>query len=391
MLTISAVLLSLIASSFAAPQGYSGSATTHTVVVGGPNGELTFTPEAIFANVGDMVIFEFHQKNHSAVQSSFANPCGKVDGGFNSGYMPVDASVTSGFPTANITVQDTKPIWIYCSQGAGAHCHAGMVFAVNCGADGAPNSFTNFKNSAIAQGASASGSATSATATTPAPDAALPDTTTYPGITIPPAPAEATVTSTIVVGTSTWTTTYASYPNSPDPTPNSLEGSVILVKVGADGLTYTPSRVSAKPRDTIVFEFHAKNHTATQSSFADPCRKLEFTSPTPGVDSGFMGVAADATVFPTYNVTVNGTAPMWFYCRQTGHCGQGMVFAVNSDESSSRSFDAFKQLAIAINGTSNLATNGTTPTGVAPGNGAGKFGASLTLGALSVVLGAMLL
>ena len=36
-----------------------------------------------------------------------------------------------------------------------------MVFAVNCGADGSPNSFTNFKNAALAVGASLAAEASS--------------------------------------------------------------------------------------------------------------------------------------------------------------------------------------------------------------------------------------
>ena len=47
-----------------------------------------------------------------------------------------------------------------------------------------------------------------------------------------------------------------------------------------------------------------------------------------------MAVGANATEFPTWNVTVNDTTPLWFYCRQhapdgSSHCGSGMVFAVN--------------------------------------------------------------
>jgi len=67
-----------------------------------------------------------------------------------------------------------------------------MVFAVNCGADGTPNSFTNFKNSALQIGASLSAAAGSATAPYGAPyGAATPPsgvaTAAYGGVTIPPA------------------------------------------------------------------------------------------------------------------------------------------------------------------------------------------------------------
>lgn len=418
MLALSAAVLSLLAFSVALPQ--EKRAATHDITVGGPNGELAFTPDAIFANPGDQVIFHFQQKNHSATQSSFANPCGRVDGGFDSGFMPVAAGVTSDFPTFTYTVENTKPVWVYCAQNDGGHCHAGMVFAINCGATGSVNSFDNFKAAAIAQGqatsssaygygapAASSDSAPPASSAPPADGApaataaattvALPDTTTYPGITIPPAPQETTVTSTIVVGTSTWTTTYASYPGSPDPTPSSLTGSTINVVVGGNGtLTFDPPFVSAKPFDTVVFSFQAKNHTATQSSFSDPCRKLEFTDPgVIGFDSGFMPVTAGSSDFPTFSVVVNDTAPIWVYCRQTGHCGEGMVFAINSVQDSARNFAAFQTLAKDINGTSTLAANGTATNGTAPSTSqpgsATRFSASVVLGVASVALGTLLL
>jgi plastocyanin len=53
-----------------------------------------------------------------------------------------------------------------------------------------------------------------------------------------------------------------------------------LIRVGADGLTYTPSNISAALGDTVTFEFHPKNHTVTQSSFLQPCKALGDTSTT---------------------------------------------------------------------------------------------------------------
>lgn len=57
---------------------------THTIIVGDANGDTIYTPPFLDANVGDKLIFEFQQKNHSAVQSTFDNPC-TSNGGFNSG------------------------------------------------------------------------------------------------------------------------------------------------------------------------------------------------------------------------------------------------------------------------------------------------------------------
>jgi plastocyanin len=343
------------------------SATVYDVQVGGDAGKLTFVPEAISAQPGDQVVFHFHAKNHTVTQSSFADPCGLKDGGFDSGFMPVPANQTDNFPTWSITVNDTQPVWVYCKQAAktpASHCGAGMVFAVNCGLDGAPNSFTNFKNSALAIGASLSAAAASATA---APAATGYATAAYGGYTIPPAPEVTPVTETVTLGSSSvWTTTYSSYPGSPNPTPVSPEGAVHTVVVGGPSkLVFDPPFVAAQPRDTIVFEFHQKNHTVTQSSFADPCRKLDS-----GFDSGFQAVADAATQFPTWSITVNDTTPIWAYCKQktpASHCGAGMVFAVNPVQTSARNFTAFQSLAETLNGTAAAAS---APAPTATGNGA---------------------
>jgi len=137
------------------------------------------------------------------------------------------------------------------------------------------------------------------------------------------------------------------------------------VVVGNNGtLTFEPSSVTAQVGDTVSFSFRAKNHTVTQSTFATPCNQL-----IPGVDSGFMPVAATVTDnFPTWNFTVdNATAPHWFYCKQTGHCSKGMVFALNP--TADKTFDAFKAKAIA-SASNTTATSGTATSPSATGSGA---------------------
>jgi plastocyanin len=365
-------------------------------------GGLAFSPEAIFAAAGDQVVFHFHPKNHTVTQSSFADPCGPKDGGFNSGFMPVAANTTDNFPTWTITVNDTTPTWVYCAQAAktsNSHCGAGMVFAINCGQDGQPNSFTNFKKSALAVGASlAAPSATSGgssggyggsyggygggSADSGSSGAA---TAAYGGVTIAPQPSGNVVTQAITLGQSTWTTTYTSYPGSPAPTPASETGNTIKVVVGGPGkLLFDPPHITAQPRDTVVFEFHEKNHTVTQSLFSDPCRHATINGAL-GFDSGYFPVASDATTFPTWSLTVNDTAPIWAYCRQGNHCGAGMVFSINSDESSGRNYAAFQSLAKQLNGSS-AAQSAPSPSTSADANGA------LTtlpgVGVVTIVLGA---
>ncbi|KJA29262.1 hypothetical protein HYPSUDRAFT_32662 [Hypholoma sublateritium FD-334 SS-4] len=335
---------------------------------------LTYSPDAIGANVGDQVVFHFHAKNHTVTQSSFADPCGPLAGGLSSGFMPVAANQTDNLPTFTVTVKDTKPIWVYCAQGAGtaaSHCGAGMVFAINCGQDGSPNSFTNFKASALAVGASLSAAAAAASSTA-APAASSTAAYAYTTAAAPAVTTAATTASTTV----------------------SAAGAVHTVVVGGTGiLAFTPPFVAAAVQDTIVFEFHQKNHTVTQSSFADPCSPLSANG-TVGFDSGFMPVGVNSTgPFPTWNYTVTATTPVWAFCRQStpsSHCGAGMVFAVNPVQTSAKNFTAFQNVAEALNGTALAAQAPAATTTAVSGASAVRIGsASVTL-LIAALIGSLL-
>ncbi|MCJ1355147.1 MAG: hypothetical protein MMC33_005138 [Icmadophila ericetorum] len=124
--------------------------TLHTVVVGS-NGKLVFNPDTVIANVGDLIRFEYDPANHSVVQGSFANPCHPLTNGFFSGYVPSSSGIA---PTVfDITINDTNPIYYYCSQAK--HCVLGMVGVINPPANGS-NSQSDY--------VSAAGSATNSTA-----------------------------------------------------------------------------------------------------------------------------------------------------------------------------------------------------------------------------------
>ncbi|KAJ7727843.1 Cupredoxin [Mycena maculata] len=356
-------------------------ATVHDVQVGF-NGTLQYSPEALSANPGDQVVFHFNPKNHTVSQSAFADPCGLKEGGFTSGFMPVAANTSAdSLPTFTVVVNDTTPVWVYCAQAAGtpeSHCGAGMVFAINCPSGDAPNSFTNFKNAALAVGASLSAAAASASATQAAATGYAPSptfTAAYGGVTIPPAPSASVVTAAITLDSSSvWTTVYTSFANSPAATPVAAAGAVHTVVVGGTNkLFFSPSNITAAPRDTVVFQFQQKNHSVIQSSFPDPCRKLNAgnASAPAGFDSGYFPVGANDTVFPTWNLTVNDTAPIWAYCGQTSpesHCGAGMVFSINAVDGSARDFSAFQALAEQLNGTASdtSASASASPSSTAP-------------------------
>jgi plastocyanin len=262
------------------------------VTVGGP-GIISYSPQFVTANVGDVVVFTFQQKNHTVTQSTLNNPCQPSAGGFDTGFIPVSPDNSEGpFPSAQLTVKDTQPIWAYCRQAG--HCQQGMVFAVNPGSN-----FAAFKSAAMA-GNTPTGSVS---------------------------PPQSTSTPTSVV--------------SPPPTSTPGTGTDHRVVVGGTGvLTFQPNTVTAQPGDTVTFEFHQKNHTATQSTFSDPCKPMSG-----GFNSGFKPVGDNATEFPTYTVPVNNTTPVWVYCAQANHCTSGMVFAVNA-ATTGNTFDAFRAKAM---------------------------------------------
>jgi plastocyanin len=310
-------------------------ATDFQVIVGG--GPLQYNPNQVTAQVGDTVTFVFKQANHTATESTLQDPCSPKAGGFDSGFIPVAADVTEDFPLAQFNVVDTNPRFVYCKQAN--HCQQGMVFAINAGSD-----FTAFQAAAQASGGgSVSATATSAGAT--------------------PSATSTGTNHQVVVG-------------------------------GTDKIFYDPANITAAVGDTITFQFQVKNHTVTQSSFATPCRSLTSTSTTGqiGFDSGFMPVAANATDFPTYTITVNDTAPIWAYCRQTSHCGEGMVFAVNAVESGPNTFEAFQAAAKAQNGTTATSSGSSVYPSSTGTNGAMRINrdAGIAIAAVAAAFGLLL-
>lgn len=134
------------------------------VTVGGSAG-LVYTPNSINAAVGDIVQFNFLSKNHTVTQSSFATPCIKSVGGFDSGFMPNPNNTVSPAPMLQFQVTTSTPIWMYCAQKG--HCGMGMTFSIN---PTAAKSQAAFESLAKAQNgtAAAAGAAAGAGAAPPA-------------------------------------------------------------------------------------------------------------------------------------------------------------------------------------------------------------------------------
>lgn len=128
-----------------------------------------------------------------------------------------------------------------------------------------------------------------------------------------------------------------------------------------------------------------------------------------------MPVSPNATVFPTFNITVNTTEPIWqvslsffqrrnhlifffssrFYCRQTGHCQKGMVLGINAPSSGPNTFENFLQLAEHTNSSSNAASispssGNTGSSSSSSGAGRTAVSAGLTMGVVGVLAFALL-
>ncbi|KAI9810755.1 MAG: hypothetical protein M1827_006093 [Pycnora praestabilis] len=139
-------------SSMAASSSSASQVSVQVVKVSNKNGSLIFAPNDIKASAGSMIQFHFYPKNHSVVQSTFDQPCEPINNnqanvtGLFSGFMPVAANAST-MPTYTILVNDTKPIWFYCSQAK--HCQSGMVGVVNAPASNTSRTLASFQALAV--------------------------------------------------------------------------------------------------------------------------------------------------------------------------------------------------------------------------------------------------
>jgi plastocyanin len=62
---------------------------------------LTFAPNVIYAQVGDVIEFNYWPLNHSVVAGDFSNACGPAtSNGFFSGFFPTKAGTVNVIHTA---------------------------------------------------------------------------------------------------------------------------------------------------------------------------------------------------------------------------------------------------------------------------------------------------
>ncbi|CAL3966148.1 unnamed protein product [Diplocarpon coronariae] len=137
---------------------------------------------------------------------------------------------------------------------------------------------------------------------------------------------------------------------------------------------FVPNSVSAEVGDIVLFQFTSGNHSVTESTFDHPCVRLP-----DGYDSGYMPNPNNAVVpTPEYSINISQNSSRWFYSKQSGECGSGMIFALNP--SNEQTAKLFQLNAISQNGTSTESSAGMS-TGVKVGVSiAAVTGAALILG-----------
>ncbi|CEJ82074.1 hypothetical protein VHEMI02165 [[Torrubiella] hemipterigena] len=122
--------------------------------------------------------------------------------------------------------------------------------------------------------------------------------------------------------------------------PVTMAAATIRIDAGLNGLAFTPDSTKANVGDVLEFHFHPISHSVVMGDKNHPC----VPAASGGFFSGFMPVSSGegANVF---QVTVNSTDPIFFYCAQTvgSHCQSGMVGVINP--ASDQDLAAYKNAA----------------------------------------------
>ncbi|KAK3070628.1 hypothetical protein LTR53_010112 [Teratosphaeriaceae sp. CCFEE 6253] len=124
--------------------------------------------------------------------------------------------------------------------------------------------------------------------------------------------------------------------SSSSPTTTS-EGEINIhtVNVAQSPYGFDPQTIYAIPGDVIIFRFWTGNHSVIRAEYGYPCIPYEDVVGSPGFYSGFEPVTNDIL---TWNLTINDTSPVFYYCGAPGSCiGHGMLGVINPDASVSLS------------------------------------------------------
>ncbi|RDW85524.1 hypothetical protein BP5796_03849 [Coleophoma crateriformis] len=151
------------------------------------------------------------------------------------------------------------------------------------------------------------------------------------------------------------------------------QAATIDIDVGDNGLKFTPNTSTAAIGDVLAFHFYPGGHSVVSGPLANPCNPDAtsfFSGYMPGTNSGDT----------TFEVTVNSTNPIWFYCSLARHCENGMVGVVNPPAGTP--LDTYASAAAAVRAGTAPANpvGGVLTTVVEAASSTGSTGASSTTG-----------
>ncbi|KAK0632307.1 hypothetical protein B0T14DRAFT_573791 [Immersiella caudata] len=134
--------------------------------------------------------------------------------------------------------------------------------------------------------------------------------------------------STTTSGSSSATSSGSSSTSTPS-------GKIVEINVGAEVHKFTPDSVTANVGDIILvelgFNFYPGGHRVARAEFKQPCIPYEYTGAGKrGFWTGIFSPQVISVPPPNYDVPVNDTDPIFFYCGAPGSCNQySMVGVVN--------------------------------------------------------------
>ncbi|APA06724.1 predicted protein [Sclerotinia sclerotiorum 1980 UF-70] len=108
-----------------------------------------------------------------------------------------------------------------------------------------------------------------------------------------------------------------------------------IVSVGIEGLQFTPTELAANVSDVIEFRFYPQNHSVARAEYGSnrACIPYEVTGINKkGFWSGFHPINVVLNDPPKFQVVVNDTNPIFFYCSSPGACHEeGMIGVINAN------------------------------------------------------------
>jgi len=123
-----------------------------------------------------------------------------------------------------------------------------------------------------------------------------------------------------------------------DTTPTTTVGEITIhtVTVGRLENEFQPNSIIATPGDIVQFVFYPTNHSVIRAEYGYPCVPYEDITGNTGFYSGFEPIASTNESLPTWNLTINNTDPVFYYCGAPGSCiGWGMLGVINPNASTS--------------------------------------------------------